>query len=113
MIRMLTCATVFLAASFAAPSWASPPERFAKQCVETLSEPLSRKQKKKLRNEHEAYCQCLAEGGQRLGFSRHEFAIERARMERSGGTDAGGRIRQVSAKCQDDVKASRTARSPF
>lgn len=113
MIRMLTCAMVFLVASFAAPSLASPPERFAKQCVETLSEPLSRKQKRKLRSEHEAYCQCVAEGAQRLGFTRHEFAIERARMENSAGSSAGGRMRQISASCQARQTDTKSARANF
>jgi hypothetical protein len=113
MFRILTCAMFFLAVAIAEPSLASPPEKFAKECVKTLSDSQTRAQRKKSRSDNEAYCQCVADGGQRLGLSRHEFAVERVRLENGAGATSGGRIRQISAKCQEDLHKPRTARTGF
>lgn len=109
MIRTLACAMLILAVGIGGPSLASPPEKFQKECVKTLK----KTQKNKPRSEHEAFCQCVAEGGQRLGLSRYEFAVERVRLENSEGSVSGGRIRQVSARCEADLNQPKSARTGF
>ena len=78
MKHVTACIVLLLVLSIGAPVKAAAPEKFEKECVKSLS----KSERKRLHGEHEAYCRCVTEAGQRLGFTRKEFAIERERMSR-------------------------------
>jgi hypothetical protein len=109
MKHVTACILFFLAFSLAAPAKAAAPEKFEKECVKSLS----KSERKRLHGEHEAYCRCVTEAGQRLGFTRKEFAIERERMSRDPEAVASGRMRQISNMCRDGMGQTARQRSGF
>lgn len=109
MKHVTACIVLFLALSIAAPVEAAAPEKFEKECVKSLS----KSQRKRLGGEHEAYCRCVTEASQRLGFTRKEFAIERERMSRDPEAAASGRMRQISNMCHDGMNRTARERSGF
>jgi hypothetical protein len=100
---------LFLAISIGAPVKAAAPEKFEKECVKSIS----KSERKRLRGEHETYCRCVTEAGQRLGFTRKEFAIERERMSRDPEAVASGRMRQISNMCRDGMNQTVRQRTGF
>ncbi len=109
MKQLTACVIFFLASSIGAPLEAAAPEKFEKECVKSLS----KSERKRLGGEHEAYCRCVTEAGQRLGFTRKEFAIERERMSRDPEAAASGRMRQISNRCRDGMNQTARQRSGF
>jgi hypothetical protein len=99
MKYLTACIVLFLAVSIGAPVKAAAPEKFEKECVKSLS----KSERKRPRSEHESFCRCVTEASQRLGFTRKEFAIERARMDRDPEAAASGRMRQISNMCHDGM----------
>lgn len=107
-IKPVTVAiALVLALVIAVPVQAAAPQKFEKECVKALS----KSQKKRPRGELESFCRCVTEGGERLGFTRTEFAIERERISRNPDGVASGRIRQINNKCLDDMSRTTTARA--
>ena len=98
---------LLLVFSMGAPLPAAAPEKFEKECVKSLS----KAQRKTPRSEHESFCHCVTEAGQRLGLTRSEFAIERERMDRDPEGAASGRIRQISNMCRDNMSRVTAKRS--
>ena len=109
MKHVTACMVLFLALSIGAPVKAAAPEKFEKECVKSLP----KSERKRLHGEHEAYCRCVTEAGQRLGFTRKEFAIERERMSRDPEAVASGRMRQISNMCRDGMNQTARQRSGF
>ncbi len=109
MKHVTACIVLLLVLSIGAPVKAAAPEKFEKECVKSLS----KSERKRLHGEHEAYCRCVTEAGQRLGFTRKEFAIERERMSRDPEAAASGRMRQISNLCHDGINRTARERSGF
>ena len=109
MKHVMACIVLLLALSIGAPVKAAAPEKFEKECVKSLS----KSERKRLHGQHEAYCRCVTEAGQRLGFTRKEFAIERERMSRDPEAAASGRMRQISNLCHDGMNRNARERSGF
>jgi hypothetical protein len=109
MKHVLAGIVLLLAIAVGVPVEAAAPEKFQKECVKSLA----KSQRQRPRSEHEAFCRCVTETGQRLGLTRSEFAIERERLNRDPEGAASGRIRQISNLCHDNMVRVTPERSGF